>query len=63
MRRCLVEELEIERVAELAHDAGLPLRVRVDFDGDATFSADGLGTFDELLEFEQAIADVGRAPT
>lgn len=62
-RRALVEEGEISRVANVAHDVGLSLRVMVDSHGEASFSAAGLGTFDDLLAFERALADLGRIPT
>ena len=61
-RRCLVEEREIARVAELAHDVGVSMRVRVCMAGEASFEADGVGSFDDLPSFERALlADVRRA--
>ena len=61
-RRCLFEEHEVARVADLAHDVGVSLRVLVGFEGEASFSAAGLGTFDDLLAFERALADLARTP-
>lgn len=61
VRRALVEESEIARVAELAHDVGISMRVKVCMAGEASFEADGLGSFDDLTSFERALADVRQA--
>jgi hypothetical protein len=59
-RRCLIEEGDVGRVADLAHDVGISLRVPVNSEGGAFFAAAGLGTFDDLLDFERALRDVAR---
>ena len=61
MKRAAVREDDIDRLRELTNEAGLGMRLLVDIDGEATFSAAGLGTFDQLLDYERALADLGRA--
>lgn len=60
MRRAELEEREVDRLADLAHDAGVSLRVAVDFDGEASFSVGGLGTFSDLVSLERALGDAMR---
>ena len=62
-RRALIEEAAIARAAELAHDVGLSLRILVDETGETSFSAAGVGSFDDLLAFERALADLSQVPS
>ena len=61
MRRALLEEVELDRLIDLAHDTGVALRVCVDIDGEATFVAGGLGSFATVAELEHALGDALRA--
>ena len=63
MRRAELEEHEVERLADLAHDAGVSLRVTVDLNGEASFTATGFGTFTDLVSLERALGDAMRVTT
>ena len=62
-RRALIEEREIDRLVDLAADAGVSLRIRTDLDGDGEtrFEAGPLGTFGEVLHLERALNDLARS--
>lgn len=62
MRRALLTEAEIHRLADMAHGAGVALRVCVDVEGEATFVAGGLGSFATVPDLEHALGDALRAP-
>lgn len=61
MRRELLVESDIDRLRDLAGDAGVSLRLRVDVEGEVSFSSAGLGSFDDMLSYERALADLARA--
>jgi hypothetical protein len=61
MRRALLAEQDIDRLVDLAHSAGVSLRLAVDLDGEATFVAAGLGTFNEVKPLERTLSDAARA--
>ena len=62
MRRALLQEVELDRLIDLAHGAGVALRVCVDVEGEASFVAGGLGSFATVAELEHALGDALRAP-
>lgn len=61
MRRAVLPKPEIDRLVDLAHAAGVSLRLAVDSDGEASFVVAGLGTFNEVKLLERALGDAQRA--
>lgn len=61
MRRAFLTESEIDRLVDLAHDAGVSLRVITDGVGEATFAAGELGTFGDVASLERALNDALRS--
>ena len=60
MRRAQIEEVELDRLADLAHCAGVALMCMTDVEGELTFSVSGLGTFHDVQSLEHALADAVR---
>ena len=61
-RRAELEEREVHRIADLAHDAGVSMRVAVDLLGEVSFHVGALGAFADLASLESALRDALRAP-
>lgn len=59
-RRAGLEEREVPRLADLAHDAGTSMRVAVDLHGEVTFFVGALGSFTDLTSLEAALRDAMR---
>jgi hypothetical protein len=62
VKRSGVDDREIDRVRQLANDAGVSLRLHVDIEGEVSFESTGLGRFDSMLGYELALADLARVP-
>lgn len=62
MRRAELEEREVHRLADMADDAGVSMRVAVDLHGEVTFFVGALGSFTDLASLEAALRDAMRAP-
>lgn len=62
MRRAELEERDIERLADLAGEAGVSFRVEVDRTGAASVVIGSLGAFDDVQSAERALHDVARVP-